>query len=56
MPTMPWRFAEWQPSLRSWMRGLLFSTGIDYNAWLASAWCAGITVVGCMSAKEAVQP
>jgi hypothetical protein len=24
------------------------STGIDDNAWLGSASCAGITMVGCM--------
>jgi ABC-2 type transport system permease protein len=54
MPTAMRWFAEYQPFTPTieTIRGLLLGTGIGANAWLATTWCAAITVVGYLWAKK----
>jgi ABC-2 type transport system permease protein len=41
--------AEYQPFTPAieTLRGLLLGTAIGHNGWLAVAWCAGLSVLGC---------
>jgi ABC-2 type transport system permease protein len=54
MPTAVQWFADYQPftPVMETVRGLLLGTGIGANAWLAAAWCAAITAVGFIWAKN----
>ncbi|RAG81543.1 ABC transporter permease [Streptacidiphilus pinicola] len=48
MPTALRWFAEYQPftPMIETLRGLLYGTGIGNNAWIAAAWCVGISALG----------
>ena len=39
------RYQPFTPAIET-LRGLLLGTGIGDNAWLAAAWCLGLTVLG----------
>jgi ABC-2 type transport system permease protein len=54
MPTPVEWFADYQPftPMMETVRGLLLGTAIGNNAWLASAWCVAITVVGFVWARR----
>ncbi|GAA4698882.1 ABC transporter permease [Phytohabitans rumicis] len=54
MPTALRWFAEYQPftPIIETIRGLLLGTGIGNSAVLATAWCAGIALVGYLWAKK----
>jgi ABC-2 type transport system permease protein len=54
MPVALRWFAAYQPftPVIETLRGLLLGTGIGGNAWLAAAWCVGITVVGYAWARK----
>ncbi|MFH8258384.1 ABC transporter permease [Streptomyces roseolus] len=47
--------AEYQPFTPAieTLRGLLLGTGIGHSAWIALAWCAGLTVLGYLWSKSA---
>ena len=47
MPTALRWFAEYQPftPVMDTLRGLLLGTGMGNAAWIAAAWCVGLTVV-----------
>ncbi|MFD6248210.1 ABC transporter permease [Streptomyces roseolus] len=47
--------AEYQPFTPAieTLRGLLLGTGIGNSAWIALAWCAGLTVLGYLWSKSA---
>ncbi|MCZ4607456.1 ABC transporter permease [Streptomyces sp. Lzd4kr] len=53
MPTGLRWFAEYQPfsPINETLRGLLLGTGIGNNAWIALAWCAGLTLTGFLWAR-----
>ncbi|WP_320773179.1 ABC transporter permease [Streptomyces sp. CRN 30] len=56
LDTMPGWFrpiAEYQPFTPAieTLRGLLLGTEIGHNAWLAGAWCVGLTVLGYFWSK-----
>ncbi|MBP2319969.1 ABC-2 type transport system permease protein [Kibdelosporangium banguiense] len=52
--TLGW-FAANQPftPINETLRGLLMGTPVGTNAWLAVAWCTGITIVGYLWARRA---
>lgn len=39
------QYQPFTPAIET-LRGLLLGTGIGNNAWIAAAWCAGLTVLG----------
>jgi ABC-2 type transport system permease protein len=51
MPTWMHGFAEHQPAtpVIETLRGLLMGTPIGNSVWLATAWCAAITVVAVVA-------
>ncbi len=54
MPTGLRYFAEYQPftPMIETLRGLLLGTEIGNNAWIAAAWCAGLTLLGFVWAMK----
>ncbi|CAM5662143.1 Transport permease protein OS=Streptomyces tendae OX=1932 GN=GUR47_20210 PE=3 SV=1 [Streptomyces tendae] len=54
MPTGLRYFAEYQPftPMIETLRGLLLGTEIGNNAWIAVAWCAGLTLLGFVWAMK----
>lgn len=54
MPTAFRWFAEYQPftPVMETLRGLMLGSGIGHNAWLAIAWCVGISVVGYLWSRK----
>lgn len=54
MPAWLAWFAEYQPftPIIETLRGLLFGTPVGNNAWIAIAWCVGITVLCFLWAKR----
>lgn len=54
MPTAVRWFAQYQPftPMMETVRGLLLGAGIGNSAWIALAWCGGITVLSYIWAKR----